>query len=136
MFIENAYASSSNDTITIQESENLPKAPPEAQSGWTNVGMVVQIALIFGVFYFLVLRPQEKRRRQQEDLVTGVKNGEEIVTTSGIFGKITKINDNDNTVELQIAQDTSIKILKTAISDIISRKKDIKDKSSNKKDKK
>lgn len=77
--------------------------------------------LIFVVFYFFLIRPQEKRRREKESLVNSVKKGEEVVTTGGIFGVVSKVNDGDNTVDLQIAENINIKILKTAISDLTSR---------------
>ena len=81
------------------------------------------MVLIFAVFYFLLIRPQEKRRRAQQDVVSGVKKGEEVLTNSGIIGIVSKINDSDNTVLLSIAKDVEIKILKTSISDILSRTK-------------
>ena len=123
MFIENTYASS-NDTITVKESEAAPsKSPDSFYSGWTSM---IPMVLIFGVFYFLLIRPQEKRRRLQESLVNGVKKGEEVLTNSGIFGIVRNINDSDNTVEIEIAKDTQVKILKNSIIDIVSRKKEDK----------
>jgi preprotein translocase subunit YajC len=119
MFIQSAYAD--ENTIEMQESSNLPKAPEQIQNGWISM---VPMVLIFVVFYFLLIRPQEKRRRQQETLVAGVKKGEEVITNSGIFGVVTKINDSDNTIELEIAKDVQIKILKSFITDITSRKKE------------
>ena len=122
MFITTAYADSytnTNDTKAVQDSESLPKAPADVTSGWTSM---IPMVLIFVVFYFLLIRPQEKRRKAQEELVGGVKKGEEVVTASGIFGKVMKINDSDNTVEIEIASGVQVKILKSAISDIVSRK--------------
>jgi preprotein translocase subunit YajC len=119
MFIENAYAES--DTITVQDTEAAPKAPPSMmESGWASM---MPMILIFAVFYFLLIRPQEKRRRQQESLVAGVKIGEEVLTNSGIYGTVTKINDSDNTVYVQVAKDVEIKFLKNSIADVISRSK-------------
>jgi preprotein translocase subunit YajC len=107
----------------VKESEASPttKSPDSFYSGWTSM---IPMVLIFGVFYFLLIRPQEKRRRLQESLVSGVKKGEEVLTNSGIFGVVTKINDSDNTVEIEIAKDTQVKILKNSIIDIVSRKKE------------
>ena len=107
------------DTITVQDTEITPTAPAAIESGWTSL---IPMVLIFVVFYFLLIRPQEKRRKAQENLVSGVKKGEEIVTSSGMFGIVTKINDSDNTVIVQIAQGVEIKILKSSILDIISRR--------------
>ena len=88
------------------------------------------MVLIFVVFYFLLIRPQEKKRRTQETLVSGVKKGgvlEEVMTNSGLFGVVTKINDSDNTIMVQIAKEVEVKVLKNSIADIISRSKKIED---------
>src|SRR5690349_14653057 len=131
MFFQEAHASS--DTISIQSQEAAPVVAELSQSGWMSM---IPMVLIFAVFYFLLIRPQEKRRRQKETLVSGVKKGEEVLTSSRIFGIVTKINDSDNTVDLEIAKDTQIKVLKSAIADITSRAKEENNKKiKNKKDK-
>lgn len=107
------------DTITIQDTEATPDAPASIESGWTSI---VPMILIFVVFYFLLIRPQEKKRRNQETLVSGVKKGEEIVTNSGIFGTVTKINDSDNTILVEFAKGVEVKMFKSSIMDIISRR--------------
>ena len=118
MFVSNAYASK-NDTISITESDSLPKAPDKISSALTSA---VPMVLIFAVFYFLLIRPQDKRRKQQQELVNTVKKGEEVVTSSGIVGIVHKVHDNDNMVEIEIAKDVHIKILKSSIIDISGRK--------------
>ena len=118
MFIENALADT--DTITIQDSTTESPAPSPIESGWTSL---VPMVLIFVVFYFLLIRPQEKKRRQQAQLVSEVKKGEEILTNTGLFGKVVEINDSDNTIMVQVAKDVEIKMLKNSIANIISRNK-------------
>lgn len=124
MTTENTYAET--DTITVQDTSNIPETPPAIESGLTSL---VPMILIFVVFYFLLIRPQEKKRRQQQELVSGVKKGEEVVTNSGLFGIVSKINDSDNTILVQVAKDVEVKMFKSSISDIVSRgnKEDIKD---------
>lgn len=117
MFIENALADT--DTITIQDTGSEAAAPPPVESIWAT-GLVPMV-LIFVVFYFLLIRPQEKKRRRQETLVSGVKKGEEVLTNSGLFGTVTKINDSDNTIIVKLAKDVEVKMLKNSISDILSR---------------
>ena len=119
MFINDAIADT--DTITIQDSNSTPDTPPAVGSDWMT--SLVPMVLIFAVFYFLLIRPQEKKRRAQETLVSGVKKGEEVLTNSGMFGTVTKINDSDNTIMVSIANDVEVKILKNSIADIISRSK-------------
>ncbi len=118
MFINNAFADT--DTITLQGSESTPESPPAIESGLTSL---VPMVLIFVVFYFLLIRPQEKKRRAQETLVSGVKKGEEILTNAGICGVVTQINDSDNTITLRIANGVEIKMQKNSIADIVSRSK-------------
>jgi len=117
MFIENAIADT--DTITIQDTES--DSTPSISSGVEGLTSLVPMLLIFVVFYFLLIRPQEKKRREQEKLILGVKKGEEILTNSGLFGTVTKINDSDNTIMVQIAKDIEVKVLKNSIADIVSR---------------
>lgn len=126
MFLGNAYAD--DDTIIIQETGESPVAPES--SAYSGLTSLVPMLLIFIVFYFFLIRPQEKRRREKEGLVSSVKKGEEVITTGGILGVVAKINDNDGIIELEIAENIRIKILKSSIADITSRnKKEDSDKS-------
>lgn len=117
MFINEALADT--DTITVKDTDETMEAPKPIESGWTSMAPMV---LILVIFYFLLIRPQEKRRKEQEKFIAGVKKGEEVLTSSGIYGVVRKINDSDNTVMLEIANSTEIKILKNSIADIISRR--------------
>ncbi|GAA5252663.1 preprotein translocase subunit YajC [Candidatus Rickettsia kedanie] len=123
-----------NDTIEIKATEVVPVETNSLQSGLTSL---IPMVLIFAVFYFLLLRPQEKRRKEIKKLVSEVKKGEEVLTNSGIYGILTKVSKNDNKVEIEIAKDVRIKALKSAIIDITSRTKEVAvKKENNKKDKK
>lgn len=127
-----------NDTIEIQETEVVPvETTNSLQSGLISL---IPMVLIFAVFYFLLLRPQEKRRKEREKLVSEVKKGEEVLTNSGIYGIVSKVSENEPNIEVEIAKDVRIKVLKSAIIDITSRSKDVavkkEDNKKNKKDKK
>ena len=104
---------------TTTTSEGLPQAPEAPQSIFTSLAPMV---LIFVVFYFLLIRPQEKKRKAQAQLVSTVKPGEEVLLHSGIYGKVVKVNENDNSLLLQVSKETDIKVLQSAIADILSRK--------------
>lgn len=108
------------DTNAITVAQEIPGIAPDAtQNTFTSL---VPLILIFVVFYFLLIRPQEKKRREQEEMVSTVKKGEEVLTQSGIYGVVTKVSDTEPTVEISIAKDVDVKILKSSISTIISRK--------------
>ena len=76
--------------------------------------------LLFGfmiLIYFLMIRPENKRRKTHQDMLASLDVGEEIVTAGGILGKVTKITDQY--IELSIAENTKIKIQKTSISAVL-----------------
>lgn len=79
--------------------------------------MLVPFALMFGVMYFLVLRPQKKRAEEQNQMLTSLKHGDEVLTTSGILGKVTGITEKVVTVE--VADNVRVKMLKTQISQVL-----------------
>lgn len=111
---------SENDNVTVSETaevSNVDSSP--MQSSFTSL---LPILLIFMVFYFLLIRPQEKKRREQEKLISTVKKGEEVLTHSGIYGVVSRVIESSDVVEITIAKDVDIKILKSSIADIISRK--------------
>lgn len=115
--------SSNTETIQTQSTQALPEAPQKQESTWTSF---VPMILIFVVFYFLLIRPQEKKRKEQEQLINSVKKGEDVITNSGIHGRVTKINESDSTVMLEIASGIEVKLSKAAIFEITSRKTDPK----------
>jgi preprotein translocase subunit YajC len=73
--------------------------------------------LLMGVvFYFLLIRPQNQRRRAQMEMQSNVDVGDEVVTTAGIYGTITQIEDEYGTVMLEIAPNTEIRVSRAAIA--------------------
>ena len=105
---------------STQQQVNEPTEPTSIMSGgWTSF---VPLILIFVVFYFFLIRPQEKKRKAQQSLVSSAKKGEKVLTNSGLYGTIAKINDSEGTIDLEIAPDVTVKLLKTSIADIVDRK--------------
>lgn len=75
---------------------------------------MIPFLLIFVIFYFLLIRPQQQKQKQQQALLDAVKKGDKVVTTSGIWGTITNLGKD--TVTLQIADNTKIKMQRENIS--------------------
>ena len=76
--------------------------------------------LLFGfmiLIYFLMIRPENKRRKTHQEMLARIEVGEEIVTAGGILGKVSKINDQY--LELSISENTKIKVQKTSISAVL-----------------
>lgn len=78
------------------------------------MGTILYFALIFGVFYLVLIRPQQKRQKQHRELVTGLKPNDQVVTAGGIMGTITRVKDNS--VWLKVADKVEIEVLKSSIS--------------------
>jgi len=87
-------------------------APKGGMMGILN--MLMPFALIIVVFYFLMIRPQQKQRKQHQEFLNGLKNGDEVITSSGIVGTIDSVSDK--TVTLRLEGDVKIKFLKGMIS--------------------
>ena len=75
--------------------------------------------LIIVVFYFLLIRPQQQRMKAHREMVEGLRKGDEVVTSGGLVGKVTKVADDEATVE--IAEGVRVKVIKSTISDVRNR---------------
>jgi preprotein translocase subunit YajC len=86
------------------------------------MGMVMQLApllLIFGVFYFLLIRPQQKKQKEHRAMMAGLKRGDRVITAGGIIGKITTVKEGVDEVEVEIAQNVRVSVLRGTITDIL-----------------
>ncbi len=83
------------------------------QGGYQGIIMLVAM---FAIFYFLLIRPQQKRAKQQRELVAGLKVGDSAVSAGGIHGKITAVEET--TVVLEIATGVKIKINRASVTEV------------------
>jgi preprotein translocase subunit YajC len=74
---------------------------------------LIPIALVFAIFYFIILLPTKRKQKKVEEFLAALKVGDRVVTTGGIYGSVTKVNDNS--VQLQIANNVRIEVAKAAI---------------------
>ena len=77
---------------------------------------IFPLVLIFIIFYFLLIRPQQRRVKQHQSMVAGVKPRDTAITNGGLIGKVTKVEENE--VELEIAQGVRVRVVKSMLSDI------------------
>ena len=78
------------------------------------------LVLIFVVFYFLLIRPQQAKVRQQKEMLSGVKRGDRVVTGGGIIGLVTKVI-SDNELQVELADGVRVRVIKQTITDILTR---------------
>jgi preprotein translocase subunit YajC len=75
---------------------------------------------IFVVFYFLLIRPQQKKAKEHQEMLNQVKRGDRVVTSGGIVGLITKVM-SDSEVQVEIAENVKVKVLRSMISNVLSK---------------
>jgi preprotein translocase subunit YajC len=105
----------------------LAEGTPASALGRDGLSPIVPVIMMFGVFYFLILRPQQKRQKDQQRFITELKRGDMVVTQSGIIGTIKTVGEKF--VTLEIDQGVSLKILKSAILESAANLKDEKNSS-------
>jgi len=77
---------------------------------------ILPLVLIFVVFWFLLIRPQQKRMKEHKALIAAIKKGDEVMTNGGIIGKVIKANDTSPTVEVEIADNVRVQIARGQIA--------------------
>jgi preprotein translocase subunit YajC len=87
---------------------------------------LLPIVAIFVIFYFLLIRPQQRKAKEHKALLASVRRGDRVVTGGGILGLVTKVL-NENYVQVEIAEGVKVKVLKSTIADIPSRTEPAKD---------
>lgn len=83
------------------------------------------IILIVVVFWFLILRPQNKKMKDHREMVNNVNRGDTVVTAGGLIGKVAKIKD-DQEIEVDIAKDVRVRVLKSTLTDVRSKNEPVK----------
>lgn len=88
---------------------------PLAQAGGQgNVTFLISLVLLVAIFYFLLIRPQQRRMRQQRELVDSLSVGDEVITIGGLFGRIMEMDDDS--VTLEISPGIQVRLVKNAIA--------------------
>ncbi|HEX6866138.1 MAG TPA: preprotein translocase subunit YajC [Caulobacteraceae bacterium] len=85
-------------------------------------GILIQLApllLLFVLFYFMLIRPQQKRMKEHQAMVAGLKRGDNVVLSSGVLGKVVRVEDAE--VGVEIAQGVTVKVVKAMITEVRSK---------------
>ena len=100
-------------------------SPAYAQSlgGSGALESLLPLVLIFVVFYFLLIRPQQKKQKQHREMLQALRRGDRVVTAGGIIGQITKVN-SETELTLEIAESVRVKVARGMISDILAKTED------------
>lgn len=112
MFIDNVLAD--NNIANILGSE--------------QVANILPLVIMFLGFYFFIIRPQSKRQKDHNNMISSLNKGDKVVTNSGIIGTILKVDEKNSIFHLEIAENVKIRVLKNAVSQIFEEDKNQQDK--------
>ena len=82
-------------------------------SNAAGIGQFIPLILIFVIFYFFLIRPQQKKVKEHKLMVEGLKRGDKVITTGGIIGSVERIIDNEK-VEVKISENVSVEIVRAS----------------------
>ena len=94
--------------------------PAFAQSGGFAEGGfgLLPIVFVMVIFYFLLIRPQQKRAKQHRELLASIRRGDKIVSTGGLTGTVVKVTDDVDTVDVEIAKGVKVQTVRAMIADV------------------
>lgn len=83
-------------------------------------GQFIPLILIFGIMYFLLIRPQQQKLKQHQAMVEALRRGDQVVTAGGLIGKVSKVKD-DGEVEVELASDVKVRVVKSTIAQVLNK---------------
>jgi preprotein translocase subunit YajC len=95
----------------------------QAAAGGAGSGLfsLVPILLIFVIMYLLMIRPQQKKLKQHKAMVEALRRGDQVVTSGGLIGKVVKVDDTKNEVEVELAPNVKVRVVRNTISHVMSK---------------
>lgn len=100
-------------------------SPAYAQAAGPGQGdifvQLMPLILIFVVFYFLLIRPQQQKAKQHRLMVDNLKKGDQVITSGGIFGKVTRVEAGEATLQVEIAPNVQVKVARQTIAEVVNK---------------
>ncbi len=99
--------------------------PAYAQAaGGAAANPIVQflpLILIFAIMYFLMIRPQQKKAKEHKAMVEALRRGDQVITQGGVIGKISRVKEGENEVEVEIAEGVKVRVVKSTIVQVLNK---------------
>jgi preprotein translocase subunit YajC len=106
-------------------SEALAQGAAPAAGGGDILISLLPFVFIFIILYFLIIRPQQRRLKQHQEMITNIRRGDTVVTSGGFIGKVTKVEDAEAVVE--IAEDVRVRVVKSTIAEVRAKGEPVKE---------
>ncbi|KAB2883599.1 MAG: preprotein translocase subunit YajC [Albidovulum sp.] len=102
----------------------ITPAYAQAAGGAGGAGAMVQflpLILIFLIMYFLMIRPQQKKMKEHRAMVEALRRGDQVVTQGGIIGKVSRVKEGENEIEVEIADGVKVRVVRSTVSQVLSK---------------
>lgn len=86
-----------------------------------GIESLIPLILIFGIMYFLLIRPQQKKLKEHQMMVAALRRGDQVITQGGIMGKVVKVKDEVAEVEVEIASGVTVRVIRSTIATVVNK---------------
>lgn len=97
-----------------------PAYAQAAGGGLGGIGSFIPLILIFGIMYFLMIRPQQKKMKEHRAMVDALRKGDQVVTAGGLIGKVSKVKE-DNEIEVELATGVKVRVVQSTIQSVLNK---------------
>lgn len=85
------------------------------------IAQFIPLILIFAIMYFLLIRPQQKKMKQHQNMVNALRRGDQVVTQGGLIGKVVKVKEGGNEIEVEIADGVKVRVVQNTIAQVLNK---------------
>ncbi|WP_420567626.1 preprotein translocase subunit YajC [Thalassovita sp.] len=83
------------------------------------IGQFLPLILIFGIMYFLLIRPQQKKMKEHQNMVAALRKGDQVVTQGGVIGKVAHVSDDE--LKVEIAEGVKVRVVRSTVTQVLSK---------------
>ena len=98
-----------------------PAYAQDIGGGLAGIGQFLPLILIFAIMYFLLIRPQQKKAKEHKGMVAALRRGDQVITQGGLIGKVSKVKDNENEIEVEIATGVKVRVVQSTIVAVVNK---------------
>ncbi len=105
----------------------IPAYLPLQAGPFGGLEVLFPMLMMVVIFYFLLIRPQQQRAKEHQELISKVRRGDTVVTSGGFIGRVTKVPDNTDEVEVELNDQMKVRVLRSTLMDVRAKGEPVKD---------
>ena len=86
-----------------------------------GIASLVPLILVFGIMYFLLIRPQQRKLKEHQAMVAALRRGDQVITGGGLIGRVTRVKEGENEIEVEIATGVNVRIIRSTVTSVVSK---------------